>query len=173
MTDWPETVGARLGRRAILFDSKDEVLAGVAAALAPLSRRQAVLWALEAADALAGALADERPRLCVQTARAWAAGMVKMPVAKRAILDCHAYAKELPPADGARCHAIGQACSVVHTKGHCMGLPVYELSAIVFDLGVERGRPAVENRITDYIDRAAYWQTFDTDGLCWADFLKA
>ena len=39
-----------------------------------------------------------------------------MPVAKKAILECHAMAKELTDiADIALCHAIGQACSVVHT----------------------------------------------------------
>lgn len=53
-----------------------------------------------------------------------------MPVAKRAILDVHAMARDMDdPADAALCHAVGQRCSCVHTPKHALGLPVYELTA--------------------------------------------
>ena len=78
------------------------------------------------------------PRNTLIAAKAWAAGEIKMPVAKRAILNCHALAKKMTsPTDSARCHAIAQGFSVVHTTGHALGLPIYELTAIVRELGVE------------------------------------
>ena len=45
----------------------------------------------------------------LEAARAWAAGDIKMPLARRKILDCHAVAKELAnPEAIALCHAVGQ-----------------------------------------------------------------
>ncbi len=81
-----------------------------------------------------------------------------MPLAQRAILDCHALAKEISDrADQAVCHAVGQACAVVHTAGHAMGYPLYDLTSILFRLGMEDGVKAVEARKQEYIDRLLYW----------------
>ena len=81
-----------------------------------------------------------------------------MPIAKRAILDCHAMAKELTnPADIARCHAVGQACSVVHTAGHALGYPMYELTAIVLELGLDDCREPIEHRVRYYEQRLHDW----------------
>ena len=97
-----------------------------------------------------------------------------MPVAKRAILNCHAMAKELTePADIARCHAVGQACSVVHTSRHALGYPVYELTAIVLDLGLKDCRGPVEHRVMYYEQRLRYWMEYEkTCQQKWAGFLK-
>lgn len=82
-----------------------------------------------------------------------------MPLAKAAILNCHAMAKDLiDPADAARCHAIGQACSVVHTAGHALGYPMYELTALVLESGIDHCREAVEARAAYYLERLLYWQ---------------
>lgn len=49
-----------------------------------------------------------------------------MPMARHAILQAHAVAKEMGSLeDIVLCHAIGQACGVIHTKGHAMGFPIY------------------------------------------------
>ena len=83
---------------------------------------------------------DRRPRAALDAAWLWARGRLKMHVAQRAILDCHAMAKDVTTAaDAALCHAVGQACGTVHTAGHAMGYPVYELTAIVRALGAGRG----------------------------------
>ena len=75
--------------------------------------------------------------MCIRD-RAWAAGELKMRPAQRSILRCHALAKELPsPADIAACHAVAQACSVVHTPGHALGYPIYDLTSLVRRLGVD------------------------------------
>lgn len=84
---------------------------------------------------------------------------MKMPVAKRAILDCHAFAKEITSLeDIALCHAVGQGCSVVHTEGHAIGLPIYELTAMVRKYGIENYKEPVQNRNQEYIERLLYWR---------------
>ena len=100
-----------------------------------------------------------RPANALNLSRQWAAGEVKMPVAKKAILECHAMAKELTDiADIALCHAIGQACSVVHTQRHAMGYPVYELTAIVRKNKIQISEEVVKQRIDYYIERLLFWQ---------------
>ena len=74
-----------------------------------------------------------RPREALEAAQAWAAGNIKMRPAQRKILDCHAFAKEIHcKEDIAMCHAVGQACAVVHTAGHAIGFPIYDLTSIIY-----------------------------------------
>ena len=97
-----------------------------------------------------------------------------MPEAKRAILAAHAFAKEIDDAaDIARIHAVGQAASTVHVAAHALGLPFYELTSIVFDMGIDRCREAVDAKIAMYQERLTYWQNH-IDGLerTWAPFLS-
>ena len=126
-------------KNQILFSKDSLLLDELCQLIAQANRRVQVLWALELAKETAQMLAekypeDHRPREAVGASRAWAAGEIKIPIAKQAILNCHAMAKELNnPADLARCHAVGQACSVVHTAGHALGYPMYALTAIVLN----------------------------------------
>lgn len=117
---------------------------------------------------------DHRPQEAVASARAWAAGEIKMPIAKRAILDCHAMAKELAdPADIARCHAVGQACGVVHTAGHALGYPMYELAAIVLEHGLDNCRYSVEARTLQYMEKLLFHQEQEPNlSANWAAFLR-
>lgn len=96
-----------------------------------------------------------------------------MPVAKKAILECHAMAKELTDiADIALCHAIGQACSVVHTQRHAMGYPVYELTAIVRKNKTQISEEVVKQRIGYYIERLLFWQKeAHRENGTWAKFI--
>lgn len=177
---WLAEVKAKAKRRnQILFDVNNPLLAELRELVASANRRALILWALELAEETVRELeirypGDQRPREAVKAARAWAAGEIKMPMAKRAILDCHAMSKELAdPADIARCHAVGQACSVVHTGGHAMGYPIYELTALVQELGLENCREAVEARVRDYEQRLRLWtEREQTDCRDWADFLR-
>ena len=177
---WLAEVKAKAKRRnQILFDVNNPLLAELRELIAGADRRSLILWALELAEKTVRELesrypSDHRPREAVEAARAWAAGEIKMPLAKRAILDCHAMSKELAdPADIARCHAVGQACSVVHTAGHAMGYPIYELTALVRELGLENCREAVEARVRDYEQLLRLWtEQAQTDCRDWADFLR-
>lgn len=177
---WTDEVKAKANRKnQILFDQDSSLLWDLKAQIARQNRRALILWALELAEETVTQLegrypADSRPREAVEAARAWAAGDIKMPVAKKAILACHAMAKVLTePADIARCHAVGQACSVVHTAGHALGFPMYELTAIVLEAGVDSCVEAVEQRKWEYLQKLQYWSEHEkSEPLPWAAFLK-
>ena len=96
-----------------------------------------------------------------------------MPAAKKAILDCHAAAKEIASgADAARCHAVGQACSTVHTTGHAAGFPVYDLTALIRENGPENWDEIIRERMNYYIERLLYWkENFMNGPNQWVDFL--
>ena len=96
-----------------------------------------------------------------------------MRLAQRKILDCHAVVKGLVcKEDVAVCHAIGQACAVVHTAGHAIGYPIYDLTATIHHYGIERCAEAVERRKQEYIEKLLYWNAHlcDYKGT-WADFM--
>ena len=177
---WLAEVKAKAKRHnQILFSKESALLDDLRHLIDQANRRALILWALEVAEESARVLAekypeDHRPREAIGASRAWTAGEIKMPIAKRAILDCHAMAKELTnPADIARCHAVGQACSVVHTVGHALGCPMYDLTAIVLELGLDDCRDAVEHRVRYYEQRLHYWAEHEKS--CrqnWASFLR-
>ena len=177
--DWLDEVRIRLKKRnQVLFAKDAEFLQDLAMLLREQNHRSVVLWALdlaaESVEKLEEKYPDEtRPREALEAARAWAAGDIKMRLAQQKILDCHAFAKEIDSKeDIALCHAIGQACAVVHTAGHAMGYPMYELSAIVYRLGMENCQEAVERRKQEYIEKLFYWNEHvgDYEGE-WADFM--
>ena len=177
---WLAEVKAKAKRKNQILFSKDSLLLDeLCQLIEQANRRVLVLWALELAEESARVLAEKypedfRPEEAVEAATSWAKGQIKMPIAKQAILNCHAMAKELEnPADIARCHAVGQACSVVHTAGHALGYPMYELTAIVLELGLEGCRDAVEHRVRFYEQRLHYWAEHEKScRLDWASFLR-
>ena len=177
---WLAEVKAKAKRHnQILFSKESALLDDLRRLIDQTNRRALILWALELAEETARELAekypeDHRPREAIAASRAWAAGEIKMPIAKQAILNCHAMAKELEsPADIARCHAVGQACSVVHTAGHALGYPMYELTAVVLELGLDDCRESVEQHVMYYEQRLRYWVEYEkTCQQNWAGFLK-
>ena len=177
---WLAEVSAKAKRRNQILFSKDSLLLdNLRHLIDQANRRVLILWALELAGETVLKLTEKypedlRPGEAIAAARAWAAGEIKMPIAKRAILNCHAMEKELDdPADIARCHAVGQACSVVHTAGHALGYPMYELTAIVLELGLDGCRDTVEQRVMHYEQWLRYWMEYEkTCHQNWAGFLK-
>ena len=177
---WLAEIKAKARRKnQILFSRDSLLLDNLRHLIGQANRRTLILWALELAEESARELAerypeDHRPREAIAASRVWAAGEIKMPIAKRAILNCHTMAKELTaPADIARCHAVGQACSVVHTVGHALGYPMYELTAIVLEQGLDNCRDAVEQCVMYYEQRLRYWTEYEkTCQQNWAGFLK-
>ena len=177
---WFAEVKAKAKRKNQILFSKDSLLlTDLCQLIAQANRRALILWALELAEETTRELAEKypknhRPREAIAASRAWAAGEIKMPIAKQTILNCHAMAKELAhPADIARCHAVGQACSVVHTAGHALGYPLYALTAIVLELGLDDCRDFIEQRVMYYTQRLCYWMEYEKS--CqqkWAGFLK-
>ena len=177
---WLAEVRAKVKQHnQILFTKDSLLLDNLRHLIDQTNHRALILWALELAEETARELAknnaeDHRPREAVAASRVWAAGEIKMLIAKQAILNCHAMAKELNnPADIARCHAVGQACSVVHTAGHALGYPMYELTAIVLELGLGYCREPIEERVMYYEQRLRYWTEYEkTCHRTWAGFLR-
>jgi hypothetical protein len=176
--DWLDDVQQRMKRKnKILFTQENPLLHRLGKLLQTQTHRTVVLWALELAAETVTLLkerypGDERPAQTLMLTRAWAAGEVKMPVAKAAILRVHAMAKEIDSAeDIALCHAIGQACGTVHAPGHAMGYPIYELTALLRRYGIEDCAQPIEARNAHYIERLAYWQAQDDAQYQWAAFL--
>lgn len=177
---WAEDVKARIKRKnKVLFRPDDPLLSPLAKALEASSRRAVVLWALTIAEETEAWLAeripdDGRAKEALRLSWLWARGEVKMPVAKASILSCHGLAKETD--DGvsiALCHAIGQACGCVHTPDHALGLPIYELTALVRERGVDACQAEVERRTAYYLDALERARVrASTDSGPWARFLE-
>ncbi|HPF16542.1 MAG TPA: hypothetical protein P5107_09605 [Thermotogota bacterium] len=108
--------------------------------------------------------------LCEQ----WACGKIKMAMAKQAILEAHAVAKELDDTQyGSLCHAIAHAGATVHVGSHALGLPLYELTALVLKHDFKDFQKPVSAKIDDYINRLLYWEKHtDQSGMVWARFLN-
>lgn len=179
--DWLNEVQNRMSRKnQVLFAKSSAFLADLAALIQEQNHRAMVLWAFEFADETVLKLFERYPnekRLesAVRISKDWAAGKVKMPVAKRAILQAHAAAKEIGSLeDIALCHAVGQACGVVHANGHAIGFPIYDLTAIIRRYGVPECQGVVEERKRQYIERIYYWREHYKDyPYEWADFMTA
>ena len=179
--DWLNEVQNRIKKgNQILFSKKSEFLADLTALIQEQNHRTMVLWAFELADETVQKLLERYPNekrlsAAVPVSKAWAAGKVKMPVAQRAILQAHAVAKEIDSLeDRALCHAVGQACGVVHTSGHAVGFPIYDLTAIIRRYGIPECKTVVEARKRQYIERIYYWREHNKEyPREWAGFMAA
>ena len=78
---------------------------------------------------------DRRPEGALLAARQWLAGLIKLPEAKKAILECHAAARDAEgePVAQAAARAIGQSASTIHSARHCIGLAFYGALAVAYD----------------------------------------
>lgn len=140
--------------------------------------RTLVFWAMDCAQKPLALLREswpeeERPAQALRASFFWAQGKIKMPAARKAILQAHAAAKKRQdPAGIALCHGIGQACGTVHTETHAIGLPIYELTAIVRRLGPEHCEEAIQKRLEEYSSCLLHWEKeIDAQPRCWAAFL--
>ncbi|WP_372994250.1 putative immunity protein [Lutispora sp.] len=165
-------------RNKVLFSRDSKCLQDLIGLIQLQNHRTLVMWALDCAkvplEQFEAKYPDEsRPRTCLELCEDWARGKIKMPIAKRAILDSHAVAKEINDSEyGALCHAIGHAGATVHVETHALGLPFYELTAIVLKYGKNSFQKPISEKINYYLSRLMYWQeNTDKLGLGWADFL--
>lgn len=164
-------------RNRLLFSRDSLCLQSLMQLMQVQTHRTLVLWALDCAQQPLGYLnaeypGERRPAVCLALCEDWAKGNIKMPAAKRAILDAHAAAKEIDrPEFCALCHAIGHAGATVHVKTHAMGLPMYELTSLVHRYGMESFQKPVVDKINYYYARLLYWQHTDTSGFRFARFL--
>ena len=165
--------------RSILFDAKSACLCGLLSALGAAERRVAVLWALEGAKIPAERLGqffpgDGRFLSAVRAAEEWSEGKIKMPAARRMILAVHSAAGEsASPVAAALCHAVGQACSAVHSPRHAPGLAFYELTAVARESPAELDEERIGQKIEGYFELLAEAERLAVNpGRAWAGFLR-
>lgn len=177
---WLDEVKIRIkNKNQILFTKDSEYLQDLIILFQKQNRKTMILWAHDLAAESIVQLTEKypeemRPREALAASKDWAAGKIKMRLAQRKILDCHAFATEISSKeDIAICHAIGQACAVVHTASHALGYPIYDLTSIIYRLGIHHCIDAVERRKQEYIDKVFYWsEHFAEYSREWADFLN-
>lgn len=163
--------------RSILFSKNSECLQPLSILLSVSKRKSIILWALDLAKDTAYLISD--PQLAYTAKKAvdesilWAQGKIGMPQARKTILACHCAAKKASdPVTVSFLHAIGQACSTVHTVKHGLGFPVYDLSACVYRFGAENCKEKVSERLAQYIDRLLYRRDHFDDFKEWANFIE-
>ena len=99
--DWLDEVQSKLKlKNQVLFSKVAAFLQDLAMLLKEQSHRTMVLWVLDLAAESVSMLEEKypdetRPREALEAAWAWTAGDIKMRLAQRKILDCHAFAKEI------------------------------------------------------------------------------
>ncbi|MFH0922724.1 MAG: hypothetical protein V1811_01560 [Candidatus Micrarchaeota archaeon] len=102
------------------------------------SHKTLALWALDCAERVLPffekkCLKDKRPRIAIETGRAWVkTGVFKMAVIRKASLDAHAAARDVKEDDVARsaARAAGQAVATAHVPTHALAAAAY--AATVF-----------------------------------------
>lgn len=73
--------------------------------------------------------ADDRPRLAIELARAWARGEVTMTESRTAAGHANAAARDLRGAPRDAAYAAGQAAAVAHVAAHELGAAAYAIRA--------------------------------------------
>lgn len=179
MIKMDESVLIKLKRKnKILFDRNSECLEPLFELICRQNHRAIVLWAFDCAKETCAFVEEKYPhelrlRNALEMSEKWARGEIKMPQAKCSILDAHKAARDKDIVYDSLCHAVGQACSAVHTEAHAVGLPFYELSAIVHLYGIEKCEKYVDAKIEFYIQKMLFWQ--ENEPLVnqpWAKFLQ-
>lgn len=117
---------------------------------------------------------ETRPRKCLEMSMAWAKGEIKMPTAKRFILECHAVRKDLDDLEfNLLAQAIAHAASTVHAKTHALGLAIYELTALILKNGKKDYETIIREKLQVYQDRLLYWQVnINIIDFPWAKFIR-
>ena len=178
--NWIDEVSVKLKKKnQVLFAKDSAYIQDLIMLFENQNHKVMALWAFDFAAESIVKLEEKypeekRPREALETAKDWASGKIKMRLVQRKILDCHAFAKEIDnKEDIAICHSIGQACAVVHTAGHAIGYPIYDLTALIYKYGIDNCQNAVEQRKREYIEKIMYWNDNQSDyqGI-WADFMN-
>lgn len=169
---------SRLGRgNRVLFRRDDACLGALGLELSLSDRRTVALWGVWNAERIARGLSsrypgDPRPSEAVRLSRMWMSGDAKMREARAAILAVHAMAADVSSGeDAALCRAVGQGCSCVHTPKHGLGLPIYELTALVLRDGATCG-PGVERAVASYRESLERCRQESARIDRWAGFLR-
>ena len=154
--NWIDEVSLKMKKKnQVLFSKNSEYLQDLIMLFETQNHRVMALWAFEFASESIAKLEEKypeekRPREALETVKDWASGKIKMRLAQRKILDCHAFAKEIKDKEDI----------------------AIDLTAIIYKYGIENCKDAVEQRKQQYVEKVIYWN----EHLCdykgtWADFM--
>lgn len=176
--DWvDDMIDCAYRKNEIWFRKNKGLMTELGAIVDTKSRKTLILWSLALANEVRSKLSaplfkDSRPRLAIEFSTDWAFGRCKMGQAKSAILRCHKICHEdISEIDSLYCHAIGQGCSVVHTRKHALGLPMYELTAIAKMNWMGDYQGAVLERYKYYVDKLEFCESQVSKYAIWANFI--
>ncbi len=167
-------------KNKVLFNRESASLIELRTIIMQQSHLTIVLWVFDNLKNISEELSDKYPeeevfKNALETCMQWAHGNVKMSDAKKAILSCHSFAKNIEnPVDIAYCHALGQGLSTVHVETHALGMVFYELTAIVIKNGHSGYEVEVSNKIDTYISKLKFWSENEKnyrERQNWAKFL--
>lgn len=136
------------------------------------------MWALDCAKELLTLFeldykADDRPRNAIDKGYLWAAGMIKMPEAKKAILEAHQSATEHQDnlVACAMARAIAQGVSTIHVRTHAIGIVIYGITAFIRQKPSMDPRDIIKEKVLWFYQKLLYWQNHVSDVSTWAPFL--
>jgi hypothetical protein len=148
--------------RKMLSDWDAQYIQSLVELIETQSKTTLVIWAVDYSEQILLPLwikyypDDLHPQNALIAAREWLAGVIKLPLVKSAILECHAAAREADanPVAQAAARAIGQSASTVHSARHCIGLALYGAVAVAYDtLGMNAPWEQVEQCAADECGR--------------------
>lgn len=128
--------------RKVLNDWKASYIISLMKLIETQSKKTLANWSLDYSEKVILPLwqkyhpDDSRPQNALYAARKWLSGEIKLPQAKKAILECHAAAREAEgnPVAQAAARTIGQCASTIHSVRHCIGLAFYGALAVAYDM---------------------------------------
>ena len=177
--NWIDEVHMRLKRKnKILFAKDSELLTGSGVAVSRTGTSGYGVVAFEFAAETVANLEEKypderRPREALEAVPGFGGRKKSRCVRPIKILSCLPLQEIACKEDIAMCHAVGQACAVVHTAGHAIGYPIYDLTSIIYRYGIEDASKIVEERKQTYINRLLYWKEhLDTYKGEWAEFMR-
>jgi hypothetical protein len=165
-------------KQIIVVSNNDKRLEQLLSKLKIVSRKCAVIWALECAKELLAIFesrsTDHRPKVAIEDGYRWAKGEIKMTFAKKSILNAHQAAKDALPDMVAFCiaRAIGQAVSTIHSKKHAIGIVLYACSASYHNTDIKHQDDDVDQLVEWFYNELCKWeQEIHHLNMSWAPFL--
>lgn len=165
--------------RKILYTDKDELLQPLKQLVLKQEHKTLIAWCFmhvnEYLDIINSRYPNEkRPQVANDKVRLWARGDIKMPEAKRAILDAHQAASLLSQdiVIEAYIRAVAQGLSTVHTPKHALGIVYYGLTALANETNIKNRTAVIDEKVKRFYETLLYWQT-NTDQFYdkWAPFI--
>lgn len=164
-------------KRKILVEATDPLMISLSNKLERASHKVVIQFIFSAIEPIKEELKSMFPDLklidnAFKDAQQWAYGKVKMGVVKPQILEIHRLSKTYnKPDQVALLHAYAQGLSVIHSKKHAMGLPIYELTAIILRHEKERYEEVIQSKLAFYVALLQrIHNTLDTN--TYADFIQ-